>query len=598
MMASEGLKINTDFKRASNPKGDYQVKFQLDNDLDTTIYQHWIDFEGAIMDPTAIPPKTSTAGLTGNTHCFLYKHEDGTEIACVQFLRDGSCYTASTLIALAAEAAQAQANKVGDGPPFRIALGRVSRNDVPDSQAVDFIVQNDIGENILQFWIDSLGGFCEPSTIAPGSQGGGRTSSGHAYLYTKENGTEIACISFLKSGTYQVSDLQALADADAEMTCQEKHRFQIVSAKMIPLRNHTPRVYRKNDFWVTLSGSAILGDQPYEIHFDTGSWQTCIPWGSINRSNVTVLQENVKDCWGKPADKVQGQLALVSADGETVYTVDNYVFYARKNADGADAPCDRGEDWGNSIMGGFPSVLNADDQSLVHAIAVKYSEVDKLGYGIVSIPLEGSIEDNYENNLKCYIQIGATPEVTECLIWQSIIPQCRGPDCFSPEYVPGFKITLKFPDGEVPDIVVSGIDATVDTGAPNLTMRLGPKNPHRDDMYSHFFHDNGPGWMSGQYKQDSRILSPGVRVVVQFTGDNGERSRYEFLSTDDFRPGHPSHPPPTQVIVGDFDGMVPWHIGNQTTRIRINLGNSIYYFCDVFFWDIAHKRVGLRFATA
>ncbi|HAS83901.1 MAG TPA: hypothetical protein DCS43_14800, partial [Verrucomicrobia bacterium] len=65
--------------------------------------------------------------------------------------------------------------------------------------------------------------------------------------------------------------------------------------KMIPRRSPT---YRGYPFCASLHGSAISGAQPYELLFDTGSWDICIPYGSLNKANISVLATNVFDCWG------------------------------------------------------------------------------------------------------------------------------------------------------------------------------------------------------------------------------------------------------------------------------------------------------------
>ena len=103
--------------------------------------------------------------------------------------------------------------------------------------------------------------------------------------------------------------------------------FTFDPASMIPLRNHA---YRKNDFCVSLSGSAIRGDEPYEIHFDTGSWTTCLPYGCIDKTKVKVLEKDVKDSWGVLSDKVQGQLILTSHDGKTQYIAERLHFLRAK----------------------------------------------------------------------------------------------------------------------------------------------------------------------------------------------------------------------------------------------------------------------------
>ncbi|MCA0268251.1 MAG: hypothetical protein LCH53_03385 [Bacteroidetes bacterium] len=151
---------------------------------------------------------------------------------------------------------------------------------------------------------------------------------------------------------------------------------------MIPLRDATYRAYQ---FTVSLEGTAIAGGTPYEIHFDTGSWTTSIPGGALDFSKLTVIQRDVTTDWGRPADLVEGQLAVKSTDG-TVYSMDNYRFYALKQSvGGAYLPDDRTAPYGNgAIMGGFPSpYLHRNEQSFPFVLAQKYA-ADRMGLGIVS----------------------------------------------------------------------------------------------------------------------------------------------------------------------------------------------------------------------
>lgn len=374
----------------------------------------------------------------------------------------------------------------------------------------------------------------------------------------------------------------------AEISRNERTSFSFDSASMIPLRNHSG----SHDFCVSLSGSAIRGDEPYEILFDTGSWTTSIPYGCIDKAEVEILQKDVKDSWGVLSDKVQGQLVLTSHDGKTKYIANDYVFFARKKVNGDDADCDRKSKWGNSIMGGFPGISPREKlPSLPYVIAQEYSDEDRVGLGIVSDSKSG-IEENWAS-FNAYLQIGADPQITDQLNWRTDIPLFPNRLDFSPEAVPGFQVTLNFPNRkgkEVPDIVVPDLWATVDTGAPQLTMRLDKENPHRNRTYEMYFTDEGPRWRQGQYKADSMCLVAGVNVRVEFTGSTGKSSHYEFKTSSSF-----GTTPPTQVIVGNWDGSVPWPFNAiRTPHNRINLGNTIYFYCPVYFWDITNKRVGIH----
>ncbi len=350
-------------------------------------------------------------------------------------------------------------------------------------------------------------------------------------------------------------------------------------AKMIPLRD---ALYRKNDFCVSLSGPAISGTTPYEIFFDTGSWDTCIPYGAINTNNITVLQTNTTDSWGKPADLVQGTLALASADGTATYTLTNFVFFARLNA-----PDDRTASFGNSIMGAFPSLTPwaVSRPSFPFALAQQYSPTNNVGLGMVSEVLQ-----NFQLSWACaksYLQIGPNPQLTTNLNWRSDLPPMTGFTGYCPYRVPGFGITFSFSNA-VPDLVVTGLTATVDCGAPELNMKIATNDPQRN-AYSAYFTTNGPPWRTGTYAAQSRCLVGGQNVRVNFTSDTGKTIYYNYSSTDNFS----APPAPGIVIAGDWNSSVPWTVQTDFPPTRISLGNSIYFFCPVYFWDVSNNRVGI-----
>ena len=79
---------------------------------------------------------------------------------------------------------------------------------------------------------------------------------------------------------------------------------------------------------------------------------------------------------------------------------------------------------------------------------------------------------------KSYLKFGNDPAVAARLNWYNWSPWFTGQTAFDPIVIPGFKVTYRFPAvaGETyPDLVMPNLIATIDTGAPDLTMRLGPK---------------------------------------------------------------------------------------------------------------------------
>ena len=363
--------------------------------------------------------------------------------------------------------------------------------------------------------------------------------------------------------------------------------------RMIPLRDQK---YRGYDFTVSLSGDAILGSIPYEINFDTGSWTTSLPYGCLNKTKIKILEKNVKDPWDVLSDKVQGQLALTSKDGKTRYTIDNYIFYARKKNSGLDADNDSTAKWGNSILGAFPSDCPWNGlPSLPYAIACKYSSNGTIGMGIVS-DSRPDIDRNWAS-LKSYLYIGSDPCVTNNLHWSSEIPIFYDGNGFYPDAIPGFKVIINLPsndDESMSNLIVSDLLGTADTGAPELAVRLNISSFANTNTISRFLTDIGPEWRNDpskrEFKTNSRCLINRINVCIVFSATDGESLSYNFNSSD----YNTRNNVPTHVIVGNKTGNVPWKISRNAPENRFNIGNTLYQFCPVLFWDISHKRVGLH----
>lgn len=359
-----------------------------------------------------------------------------------------------------------------------------------------------------------------------------------------------------------------------------RQEFHFDPNPLIPLSSAS---YREHEFVAKLTGSAIKGDEEYEIHFDTGSWTLSIPYDCLEKSKLTVVEQNVKDSWGKPADKVKGEIALKSHDGNTTYSIKDYVFFARKQDDGSDAPCDRSDKWGNSIMGAFPSAEPGTGlESLPYALAKKYSQEKKLDFGIGII----SQDD------KSYLLLGDDQKVkTYSLKWRTDIPNWhKDTIAFCPEAVPGFTIRLKFTKLPEPqnEIKVPELMATIDTGASEMVLRLGKENPQNTEFFSAYFTTEGywKPWNSAVYNRDAKMVTGDCIVTVEFKDSHGDVSSYSFEANNT----------KNKVAVGAWNGEVPWGIKDpQMPQNRFNLGNTIYRYCPILFYDIKNKRVGILF---
>jgi autotransporter-associated beta strand protein len=359
----------------------------------------------------------------------------------------------------------------------------------------------------------------------------------------------------------------------------------IDTSNAIPLRNS---IYRTHQFTVSLQGSAIKpnnGVLPFDANFDTGSWQTCLPYGALNKANLTVDATNIRTDWGTLADKVRGQLILKSRDGLTSYTANDFTFYAMKNPDGSDMADDRFGQQSNAIVGAFPTL-----DSIVAVLTAKYS-TNGLGSGIISESPGGDFVANWSSH-KSYLKFGNDPAMAARLNWYNWKPWFTGQADFDPIVVPGFKVSYRFPAvaGQTyPDLVMPNLIATIDTGAPDLTMRLGPNNPQLQDPYSQFFNTTRvPSWYS---PDNCRVVNYGVTINVDFTGSTGKTNSYSFPTADtngEFLPN--------TSFIGHWNSRTPWFPNNADMPTnRFNLGNNIFFFCKVYYWDLTNQRVGFFF---
>jgi hypothetical protein len=375
-------------------------------------------------------------------------------------------------------------------------------------------------------------------------------------------------------------DVQPARSAKSAQGATSRRALVIDTSDAIPLRDAK---HRKNMFTASLTGSAIRGPAPYEVNFDTGSSQLCLPYGCLDKSKLTVLEESVRDCWGTRADKVKGQIGITSRDGRTTYVVDDYVFYAMENEDGSDLPADADAPMNSAIMGAYPC-----PEAFTYALARKYCKSGFV-YGIVCENQTGELAANWDA-FRAYLKIGIDSSVAGKLNWHNYTPWFPGQIELQVVNLPGWTVRLSFPkvNGKrIPDIVVPNQIATIDTGAPDLTLRLGNDDPHRKEPYKQYFNDNGPSWYS---KDKCRVAGDGVTVEVSFTGSSGQTSSYRWTIRDP-----KGRYVPNGMIVGDWTAGIPWGEGPETPTNRLNLGNSIYFFIQAHVWDIANRRVGFRF---
>lgn len=381
-----------------------------------------------------------------------------------------------------------------------------------------------------------------------------------------------------------------------------------VKSKLIPLGRS---MYRNHAYVALLTGSAFKCDEPYEIHYDTGSWITTIPKVLLNMDKLTVIKEDVNNGWpGITCDLVKGTLALVSLDG-TKYEIQDYPFYASKTYTDKDGKTeviksDIGQPYGvhtgSSIMGAFPSHFSQDGiPSLPYALAKKHSIDNNVNFGF------GVVHD-----CEPYLQIGPNPVSTADLKWRTDIPNWRKAKViqnqyniagvpkssgFNPEVIPGFKFKISFPGQNKVIETSDELLATIDTGAPIATLKLGPDDPQDDPAYAGHFvaegsyygkdeNGNWTGW--GRYEEVKTLVN--ATVTVEFTSSECETFTYSYSV------GNDPKSEPNSLYAAKWNSDAPWTVSKPAfPKNRINLGNTIYKYISIYYYDIENERIGFGF---
>jgi len=334
--------------------------------------------------------------------------------------------------------------------------------------------------------------------------------------------------------------------------------------KMIPL---------DPSFNIKVQGPAF-GNKSQSILFDTGSWQLCVPYSMVDKSKVKIVSSNIKNDWQEPGDKVQGDLEILTADG-TPYQLKNYTFYAAYDSNA------------KRIMGGFPS-----PGVFPYELAKAYPGTDThgkptVGFGIVS-KATGDVNDDW-SKFQPYLMFNPTAQVLKQLEWAMPIPAYQGSTVLNPHAVPGFNLTIEFPKNNTSQggkLHYDNLDATIDTGASELVTRLGPNDPQRSSPFESYFTQPGASWRQ-DYIDHSSIAVSGSTVTVEWIDGLGVHHSYKYLTNT-------SGPSCTKFIVGDFTSNVPWECDPpQITRTRFSLGNTIYFFWPVYYYDITLNRIGI-----
>lgn len=242
------------------------------------------------------------------------------------------------------------------------------------------------------------------------------------------------------------------------------------------------------------------------------------------------------------------------------------------------------------IMGAFPAPFEGMP-TFPTALADKYA--GGKGFGIVSTGSGNDINTNWAS-MKSYLQLGPYEDMDEQLKWRSDIPELNPSSGFSPDAIPGYSITITFSDTPQ-KIFRDNLIATIDTGAPDLTLQLGPGNPQNTEPFQSHFVRRGiwQNWGNERYNNYASTLID-AEVQVGFKDDQGDTYTYSFTVGSDLA----YRAAPTTLFAGTWGDSVPWPLAMPAMPAnRINLGNTIYFYCPVYYYDLKNKRIGIRFNT-
>ena len=322
-----------------------------------------------------------------------------------------------------------------------------------------------------------------------------------------------------------------------------------------------------NNFHIELFGDVFKEKETHPILFDTGSWALCVPTKWLNQDKITVKERNVIDCWGKKANLVSGNITLISQDKKTSYTVEDYEFYEVTDSDQS-----------RIICGGFFGYGEGQLDSLPYKIAMKKEQ----GFGIFS-DSDGGNTDSTQFYLGFGLPTSKDEEKLDekKLLWRKDI--IKVDDKFSPQYIPGFSIRFDFENSK--SLEFKDLVSTIDTGAPHLTLRLiGDPQNKDEEILKYFSKDNIPSWYYG--KNCLNIIKD-QNVTISFKDENNSIGSYSFKTSVDGN---------FNVYGGSDESDIPWQVdSNLFLKNRINLGNSIYYYCNVFYVDFTEEKVGILF---
>lgn len=420
--------------------------------------------------------------------------------------------------------------------------------------------------------------------------------------FTEYNGTKSFVLIDRNSNSNKEDPSRAwkisVSDTHTSFELDEK-----MMADMIPMTDKSSGF----QYSIKLEGSAISAEGGVTMHFDTGSWDVCIPEHLVGSKCTPVTPDTSGyKPWGLEAVRMKGDFVVKSAgikqkDGTLKdvkeYVLKDFIFFKILNND-ANKKANSNVGYMTGIVGGFPSKSpGLQLPSISYALAKSQAMDDSapFGFGIVSKPpkaADGSIPGITEgwDKFESYLSLCAGPDLLKYVTWRSDIPLWQTDIKFCPEAVPGFSAEITIP-GSDQKLVSAQYIATIDTGAPDFTARFKEGDPYLNEPFKeHFTKTGAPAWWKvvAAYDKDAQYLI-NAKAKILFKDDNGIETFYSFSVGDKFQS-------PATFVTAKWDSTVPWPVHDPEKPVhRANLGNTIYYYANIMYYDFKNKRVGFCF---
>jgi hypothetical protein len=159
--------------------------------------------------------------------------------------------------------------------------------------------------------------------------------------------------------------------------------------------------------------------------------------------------------------------------------------------------------------------------------------------------------------------------------------------------VPGFSVSFKFaPTENSPtppsDIHIDNLAGTIDTGAPDLELKLSEDDPQYKTTYSPYFKGPLVSWMNDPNHTvfNSITLGQGNTVKVSLKCDDNKTASYQFTLDPESKDANGN---PAGAFACKWTSVHPFGGCNK----RFNVGNSPYFFWNYILFDMTNKKMGV-----